>query len=197
MNPFVEKLNLDHIEPMQGDMSRRRYYSARKDGQESLVMVYPDALPEDKVELRSFVAVGEWLAAQGLRVPKVYDFDLDHASAHIEYLGAQALGDLRRGGADMDSYYEAVCDVLARIASAPLPEFIPPFAESKVNSRLIQFVDYYVPCVRGKATTPHQREGFLNAWGCAGKIFCRLRRKRCSSWMRIWRILFGRRTRRA
>lgn len=164
MNSFIHSLNLDTIAPMAGDVSRRRYFLASKDGRDSLIMLYPDASQEDQEELNCFIKIGDWLAEKGLHVPQIYGHDMALTTAHVECLSDQSFGDIHRSGEGMDAYYALATDVLREISMAPAPDFVQPFKGSKVDSRLPQFLEYYAPYATGRKLTDEQRAGFWNAW---------------------------------
>lgn len=149
---------------MAGDMSPRKYYRGMKDGQSSILMIYPDASDEARAELRDFIRVGEWLLAQGLKAPKLLAVDEGLASAQFEDLGAQSFGAALRGGHDGEELYALGCDVLKHIKGCPVPEGLPDYYDSKVHYNRRQLVEYYLPLKLGRVYTEEQMNSYLAAW---------------------------------
>lgn len=149
---------------MAGDMSPRKYYRALKDGQSSILMIYPKADEEARAELRDFIKIGQWLLEQGLKAPALLAADEDLASAQFEDLGGSSFGDVFRRGEGMTDLYTLGCDVLKHIKSCPVPSVLPDYYDSQVHYKRRQLVEYYLPLEQGRAHTEEQMNSYLTAW---------------------------------
>jgi aminoglycoside/choline kinase family phosphotransferase len=129
-------------EALAGDASTRRYERLHLEGAASLIFMDqppaaetqpcpPDATPEERQALGynalarlaagrvdAFVAVAEWLKAQGLSAPQVVAHDWRNGLAVLEDLGDGLFAQLIAGGQDEAPLYEAAIDALAHLHEA-------------------------------------------------------------------------------
>lgn len=165
MNPFIESLGFEDFMPLAGDMSPRRYYRGFKGGRSSVIMLYPEASAESRQELRSFVRIGRWLRAQGLKAPEVLTVDEDLCCAQIEDLGAVSFGQaLRAGKASPEELYGLACDVLRHLRESLSPPDLDDYYKSAVHYKRRQLVEYYLPAALGAPYSEAQMETYLAAW---------------------------------
>ena len=137
------------LAPVSGDASTRAYERVARPGAAPLILMDappaaesvvagPAASDAERIALGynamarlagsrvdAFVAVADWLRAQGLSSPAVHAVDAEHGFALLEDLGADLFRDrLAAGEAPLAVYAQAV-DLLAALQSAPPPAVLP------------------------------------------------------------------------
>ncbi|MFP3938951.1 MAG: phosphotransferase [Acidobacteriota bacterium] len=126
------------VEPMAGDVSRRRYHRLWLQGGGSAVLaLYPADLRET---CRRFLGTGELLAAAGVRVARVLAQDCRSGWMLLEDLGGTTLYDLEgRPWPELEPYFEAAAVTLRKIeglSRGPLAGLNPPLDDSLLAAEL-------------------------------------------------------------
>jgi aminoglycoside/choline kinase family phosphotransferase len=138
----AQGLSAARREALAGDASTRRYERLHIEGDASLIFMDqppaaetqpcpPDATPAEREALGynalarlaagrvdAFVAVAEWLKAQGLSAPRVVAHDWRNGLAVLEDLGDGLFAQLIADGQDEAPLYEAAIDALAHLHEA-------------------------------------------------------------------------------
>ena len=132
------------VRPINKGGSDRTYARLSCDGAEPLVfMAYTDARPDNA----AFLDVSEFLAAEGVRVPKIVAKDLGRRFLWIEDLGEDDLWAHRDDGWDVrrELYRKALTEVaiIHRLSSAPFG-LQPPFDEGLYRWEQEYFLEQYV-----------------------------------------------------
>ncbi|MBP7816646.1 MAG: phosphotransferase [Phenylobacterium sp.] len=133
--------------PLSGDASTRAYERLYPAAGASLIFMdqppnaetapcHPDATPEDRAKagynalarlaagrVDAFVAVAEWLKAQGLSAPSILAHDAAQGLAVLEDLGDDLFAVLIAGGLDETALYDAAIEGLVKLHSV-----VPPAA---------------------------------------------------------------------
>ena len=102
---------------LSGDISERKYYRIKERGKSYIECRYPT---KGKETLKDFLSIRDVLEENGVRVPKIYGYDLALRSIRQEDLGDTAL--LRRLGKIKDAteeyeIYKKIIDTLVKIHS--------------------------------------------------------------------------------
>ena len=143
------------ISPLAGDASNRRYLRiAGGTG----IAVLMDAPPERGEDIRMFVAVTEWLLAQGYSAPRVYARDDDQGFLLIEDLGDDLYARyLESSPADEQILYETAVDLLVDCAGIAVPETIganklvlKPYDMEVLQREALLLIDWWVPATSGR-----------------------------------------------
>lgn len=174
----------EHLRPIQGDASARQYFRlvAKWERPESVLMVGDR---EDRDSVLRFAAITEHLRAAGLRVPEIYEFDLELGMLILEDLGSSHLSrvGVRRPSAAEEPYREAV-DALIALAAPdrpPPPERlvfagrsceIPRYDEKTLWDEASLLLDWWLPAA-GRPASAESRAEFrqllLDACTIAGE----------------------------
>ncbi|MEM7210755.1 MAG: phosphotransferase [Pseudomonadota bacterium] len=110
---------LAQVAPLAGDASNRRYLRVHTSDAYAVLM---DAPPERGEDVRPFVAVSEWLVAQGFSAPQIFAADPERGFLLIEDLGdALYARHLEGRPGDEDLLYGAAVDLLLRTSELPVP----------------------------------------------------------------------------
>lgn len=134
--------------PLSGDASTRAYERLHPAAGASLIFMDqppnaetapcpPDATPEERAKagynalarlaagrVDAFVAVAEWLKAQGLSAPAILAHDAGQGLAVLEDLGDDLFAVLIAGGQDEAPLYDAAIEGLARLHAATPPKVL-------------------------------------------------------------------------
>ena len=150
------------IAPLAGDASFRRYF--RVDHPVHGRAVLMDAPPEHE-DSRPFIAIAEFLDAEGLRAPRILARDLDAGLLLLEDFGDRRVSPvLADGGADEEAVYREAVDTLVRLDERPVPDFVDPYDEAVLIREVELFTDWYLPAL---GSDDPDREGFIDAWKAA------------------------------
>src|SRR6059058_1735268 len=144
------------LRPASADDSFRRYLRVDGAGGSRIVM---DA-PPDKEDCKPFVKVAGLMAAAGLNVPRVLEWDEARGFMLLDDLGERTLIeaiDSERAAANQDLYLRAV-DALIAWQLASKPGVLPPYDEALLARELALFPDWYLSKHRGVELTPLQRQ---------------------------------------
>lgn len=147
-----------------GDAGLRRYFRLEKGSDKALLMDMSRSGYEAGLE--AYVSVAGYLEEKGIRVPEIYELSLESGLAVIEDMGETSFGDVRKSGKEHDRLYEIATDVLIKIRSRAKSNDLQlgMYKEGRIFSRLIQFVDFYMPAVTKQETTDDNRAEFREVW---------------------------------
>lgn len=143
--------------PLAGDASNRRYLRISGTSGPAVLM---DAPPERGEDVHPFIAVTEWLLAQGLSAPRIYASDPQNGFLLIEDLGDDLYArHLERVPSDEMTLYSAAVDLLIMAAELPVPDTIghakhplPPYDLSVLEREAALLTDWWLPAARGTGT---------------------------------------------
>lgn len=145
------------IQPLAGDASFRRYFRIVHGDRSAVLM---DAPPEHE-DVRPFVAVAEWLAANGLTAPEILARDIERGLLLLGDLGDWRLREYldSEPGRERELYALAT-DVLVHLhRHEPMPG-LPPHGIEQWLEELKIFTDWYCPSVGVSVDT----ESYGLAW---------------------------------
>lgn len=132
------------ILPLAGDASFRRYFRVVDGARQAVLM---DAPPPHE-DPRPFVAVAQWLCAQGLTAPTIMAQDLERGLLLIEDFGDVRLRetvDARVG--DEAALYAGVTDLLVHLHARPPMPGLPEHGLGQWLDEVMLFSDWYCPAV--------------------------------------------------
>ena len=161
---FLDGLGLEDyaVENLGGDWSFRSYWRVRLSNGESRMLM--DAPPpiEGVVE---FANVAAYYNANGLRAPKEYGRDDKQGYLLLEDFGNRnLLAAISEGGASKSEWYTVAVDALCHLCSVPKLEGGRAFTPRDWWVDAARFTDWYMPMVRGRATTVAERAEYLALW---------------------------------
>jgi aminoglycoside/choline kinase family phosphotransferase len=142
------------IAPLAGDASNRRYDRVAGGA------VLMDAPEERGEDVRSFIAMTDFLRGRGLSAPEILHADVARGFLLLEDLGDDLFA--RVCAADLAreaGLYEAAVDVLAYLAETPPPERIgdfapPPYDAAMLVREAMLAVEWWLPAATGLAPSP-------------------------------------------
>ncbi|NML42568.1 phosphotransferase [Ramlibacter sp. G-1-2-2] len=143
------------LRPASADASFRRYLRVDAAGGSRIVM---DA-PPDKEDCKPFVKVAALLAAAGLYVPRVLEWDEPQGFMLLDDLGTQTMievVDAQQPRANLPLYMRAV-DALVDWQKASRPGVLPPYDQALLARELALFPDWYLAQHKGLTLTDAQR----------------------------------------
>ena len=124
------------VEPLEGDVSLRRYARVELENGESVIVAYyPESIRESA---ERYLETGALLAGAGVRVARILEADLDRGLMMLEDLGRETLYDLRSTPfADRMDHFEEAVEISSRIAALPADRVseINPDLDGEVLSR--------------------------------------------------------------
>lgn len=137
------------LEPMVGDLSQRRYARVDLDGESFIVARYPDAILPT---CGRFLRTTALLQAVGVRVPRIFQADVERGLTLLEDLGTRTVHDAqgRPWNALLPTYHAAIAiiDRLRRIDPANCDELNPRLDATLLRKELEQtrrvFLDPWV-----------------------------------------------------
>jgi aminoglycoside/choline kinase family phosphotransferase len=148
------------ILPLAGDASFRRYFRVI-DGERQAVLM--DAPPPHE-DPRPFVAVAEFLCAQGLTAPAIIARDLDLGLLLIEDFGDVRLREtLDDTPYAEERYYAGVTDLLVHLHARPPMAGLPVHGLAEWLDEVMLFTDWYCPTL----DLDVDRDAFRAAWEAA------------------------------
>jgi aminoglycoside/choline kinase family phosphotransferase len=148
------------IRPLAGDASFRRYFRV-VDGERQAVLM--DAPPPHE-DPRPFVAVAEFLCAQGLTAPAIIARDLDLGLLLIEDFGDVRLRETLDDAPDAEGrYYAGVTDLLVHRHARPPMAGLPVHGLAEWLDEVMLFTDWYCPAL----DLDVDRDAFRAAWEAA------------------------------
>ena len=143
------------VRPASADASFRRYLRVDGAGGSFIVM---DA-PPDREDCAPFVKVAGLMAAAGLNVPRVLDWDAPQGFMLLDDLGSRTMIEVVGTEPDRETqalYLRAV-DALLAWQLASKPGVLPPYDEPLLARELALFPDWYLHRHRGLEITPAMR----------------------------------------
>jgi hypothetical protein len=118
----------DHLEPLAGDVSARRYARVTlPSGRTAVLAHYPPSLVETGERYRRTTAI---LESAGVRVPAIRRWDADAGMMWLEDIGDRSLYDAARSGGMVDPHRRRAVTLAGRIAA------LAPAAVAAINPRL-------------------------------------------------------------
>ncbi|MGV1684244.1 aminoglycoside phosphotransferase family protein [Sphingopyxis sp. NJF-3] len=148
------------ILPLAGDASFRRYFRVVGKDRQAVLM---DAPPPHE-DPRPFVAVAEFLCAQGLTAPAIIARDLDLGLLLIEDFGDVRLRETLDAAPDAEErYYAGVTDLLVHLHARPPMAGLPVHGIEQWLDEVMLFTDWYCPAV----DLDVDRDAFRAAWEAA------------------------------
>jgi hypothetical protein len=157
--------NID--KPVGRDSSIRRYFRVSKNDQTAILMeTVPDHSPHVTPghSLGDFIRIAEWMNAIGLKVPEIYEQDLNNGYLLLEDLGDVCFRDALDAGENAQTLYTIAKDTLAHIAAQDCPLNLPAYYESHVHRRHRRVVDWFVPLARSRRNETGLIETYKNLW---------------------------------
>ena len=162
---LARDIGIDSLDALPRDVSPRHYFRGVKGGRNVIVMLYPEATDENMAEMNEFIRIGNWLEAQGIKAPSLYEPQNDKGYAVFEDLGQVSFGKyLRTHPEQQEMLYKLATDVLKKLYEAKPPEGLPLYKNSRIDESRRQIVDYYVAFQRGKNPEDSVLQGYLDAW---------------------------------
>ena len=192
---FLEQAGWDTAErrDLAGDASTRRYERLARGSDRAVLMDWqpgPDGPPLDgkrpysaiahlAESCHAFVAIGEFLRAQGLGAPTLIAQDMAAGLLLLEDLGDDLYGAaIDRGaaadGTDLQTLYRAAIDVLLELhdrpvaADLPLPDGtryrLPAYDDEALAIESELLTDWYVPVRSGKDLDPADKRAYQTIW---------------------------------
>lgn len=151
----AQGLRADTVRPASADASFRRYFRVDTAAGGSCIVM--DA-PPDKENCQPFVTVAGLMAAAGLRVPEVLDWDRAQGFMLLSDLGSQTLLDVLdrdNPGANQPRYMDALA-ALVPWQTASREGVLPAYDEALLRRELQLFPDWYLTQHKGLSLTPAQ-----------------------------------------
>ena len=147
------------ILPLAGDASFRRYFRVIAPGRQAVLM---DAPPPQE-DPRPFIAVAQYLVAQGFAAPAILASDLHHGLVLIEDFGDARMREVVDAAPESElRIYTDVVKLLARLHQLPCAE-LPPYSLQELHREAGLFTEWYCPAVDLNVDV----EGYRAAWGKA------------------------------
>lgn len=125
-----------------GDASFRRYSRVQVEGKSWMLM---DAAPPQE-DCRPFVAIADWLLAEGVRVPKIIAQDLDQGFLLLEDFGDTLLSTVLSTDS-ADQYYSQALNQLIHLQriSVPSVQALPHYHKDKLIDEMHLFDQWFLP----------------------------------------------------
>ncbi len=181
------------IDPLPGDASTRRYARVSLGDRTALVMDQPqnaesptaaaDASAEQRRQLgynavarlagadcARFVAVSEFLRAQGLSAPQIYAADTTQGFLLIEDLGNDLYADILLSGRNESDLYETAAEVIARLHAEPAPKILSPgmplhaYDETALLAETDLLMEWYFPFAMGRDPQQYEFDEHRGLW---------------------------------
>jgi N-acetylmuramate 1-kinase len=143
------------VRPASADASFRRYLRVDGHGGSYIVM---DAPPE-REDCVPFVKVAGLMAAAGLNVPRVLDWDAPQGFMLLDDLGSRTMIEVvgSEPGRETQALYQRAVDALLAWQLASQPDVLPAYDEALLARELALFPDWYLQKHRGVDITPAMR----------------------------------------
>ncbi|MDX8401389.1 MAG: phosphotransferase [Mariprofundaceae bacterium] len=154
---FVQRHVADaNIRPLAGDASFRRYFRICS-GDRSLVLM--DA-PPPKEDVRPFLAVRDWLAGAGVRVPALIAADVAAGFLLLEDFGDRTWATHLAAGGEPAPLFADAWRQLRLIQDAADVPALPVFDTARMHAECDLYLDWYLPHVAGHAPDAEERARF-------------------------------------
>ncbi len=154
-------------QPVGRDSSIRRYFRVFKGNQTAILMeTVPDSSPHATPghSLADFLRIAGWVHGLGLKVPEIYEQDLENGYLLLEDLGDVCFRDALDGGQDAQALYGAAKDVLDHIAAQGCALELPNYYDSHVHRRHRRIVDWFVPLTRRQRNDDGLVDAYKAVW---------------------------------
>jgi N-acetylmuramate 1-kinase len=149
--------------PLAGDASFRRYCRLARGAATTMLM---DAPPPQE-DVRPYLAVARHLRARDFSAPAILAAEEETGLLLIEDFGDGTFTRLLAKGEDERALYEMAIDVLIalhrRFDAAHAP-WLPPYDDTRLLNEAALLVDWYLPAMTGRQTSPALREEYLDLW---------------------------------
>lgn len=166
------------IQHLAGDASRRSYARLTIPGRTCLLMDSPPlpdgppvkdgkpywVLARSARDVSAFVAVDAALRGYGLSAPAIFAQDLDAGLLLVEDFGDLDFAAAMRAGHSMRKLYGAAAEVLADLASRPVPGSLPVFDLEPLQMEARLLLDWYWPHVTGTLPSASAQTEFEALW---------------------------------
>ncbi len=144
------------VAPLAGDASFRRYFRVTLFEKRAVLMDAPLA----REDPRSFIAIAQWLGAQGFSAPQILAQDLALGLVLIEDFGDARMREaLDADPARETALYRDVVGLLAALHKKPAMA-LPAYDRAVYQRELALFTDWYCPALGLKVDV----SGFIAAW---------------------------------
>ncbi len=154
----------EHLRPLAGDASFRRYSRLADNGRRAVLM---DA-PPDHEDVRPFVRIARHLANLGLSAPAILAADEAAGLLLLEDFGDATFTRLLADGTSERDLYRLATDVLIylhRLAPAvAAPAGLPDYDERRFLDEALLLTDWYLPAVTGTPISIAGRDACVAAW---------------------------------
>lgn len=155
------------IVPISGDASFRRYFRVKDGNRTAIMMDVPTVIVDEDGDMVDLIGnhkrIATWLEGCGLRVGKVIGVDVAQGLLLQEDLGSTPLYDHYAGTVD-GAWLQTGVDALIKMNTAKQLDGLKHFDAPRMLKNVQLFTDWYLPMLRGHATTPDERARFLDAW---------------------------------
>jgi N-acetylmuramate 1-kinase len=132
------------VTPLAGDASFRRYFRVQHGARRAVLM---DAPPPHE-DPRPFIAIAEWLNAQGLSAPAILARDLDAGLLLIEDFGDARLRETLDAAPEREmALYGDVTDLLVHLHGRAPMAGLPPHGLPQWLDEVSLFTDWYCPAL--------------------------------------------------
>lgn len=165
---FLDGLGLrDYaVENLGGDWSFRSYWRVRlRDGSSRMLMDAPPPMEG----VKEFADVAAFYNAHSLRAPKEYGRDEAEGYLLLEDFGSRALASVE--GEAALAWYGVAVDALCHLCKVPARPGGRTFTPRDWWIDAARFTDWYMPMVRGRATTVAERAHFMALWQAQFEAF--------------------------
>jgi N-acetylmuramate 1-kinase len=149
--------------PLAGDASFRRYCRLARGAATTMLM---DAPPPQE-DVRPYLAVARHLRALDFSAPAILAAEEETGLLLIEDFGDGTFTRLLAKGEDERALYEMAIDVLIalhRRFDAVHAPWLPPYDDTRLLNEAALLVDWYLPAITGRQTSPALREEYLDLW---------------------------------
>lgn len=166
---FLEKKGRDPLRSdlLKGDLGSRQFWRLTyESGATEILMV---SLPEDHPKftpghrLGDYIDIAKIVRAHGLRVPKIYDFDLEAQLCLMEDFGNTTFLDALAKGHSNEELTQKAGEALKKMQDIPAGH-LPEFMNSHIMAGHKRFVDWYCPVLFGRKVSDDFIGGFLDVW---------------------------------
>ena len=147
------------LTPLFQDCSLRSY-SRFKTGEGSRVLMNA---PPGLEDLATFVRHAKSLKMQGVNVPAIYEYNLEHGYAMLEDFGDTILHKALIRAPKDELLLSKAFEMLKAFQSTNLTD-IPRYTEDTTFAEASRFTDWYLPYAKGHATPTGARREWRNLW---------------------------------
>jgi N-acetylmuramate 1-kinase len=155
---FLEKAGWPGAElvPVAGDASFRRYFRARKGGDEAILM---DAPPPHE-DPRPFITMARYLRDQGFSAPEILAEDLSHGLVLIEDFGDHRMREhLDEKPEDEEKIYRQTIDLVRDLHGKPAAQ-LPSYDWEQYLREVKLLIEWYCPALN----IDPDIDGFADCW---------------------------------